>query len=77
MWFSGEGGTNPIEAEFGFYLDGLVPQEGEVFERIFILFNGFDEERVSAARGEWKRLQDAGHDLSYWTEGAGGWQKTA
>jgi len=45
------------------------------FELAIRLFDGRDEEAVQEARGEWKRLADAGAALSYWREGEDGWEK--
>jgi DNA polymerase-3 subunit chi len=40
--------------------------------------DGGDENAVAAARGRWKAYQQAGHELTYWTQGAeGGWTKSA
>ncbi len=40
--------------------------------------DGGDEGAVQAARERWRAYQQAGHELTYWTQGAdGGWTKTA
>ncbi len=42
------------------------------------LFDGNDPDAVGAARKRWKRLKDAGHDLTYWQQTErGGWEKKA
>ena len=67
---------NPNEAQFLFLTDGATSANVAGFERCFELFNGRDEAAVIAARGRWKDYTDAGHDLTYWRQGAnGGWQK--
>jgi DNA polymerase-3 subunit chi len=77
IWFRADGGEDPINADFAFYLDGLAPEGTDKYDRIFILFNGRDDDAVDEARRQWKSLQDAGHQLSYWTQdNAGSWQKT-
>ena len=69
---------NPEDAanggEFLFFLDGQAPEKLPDAERIFILFDGTDEDAVSAARGQWKTFGGDGHQLSYWQQdGAGKW----
>lgn len=40
--------------------------------------DGGDEAAVAAARARWRAWQKAGHELTYWTQGAdGGWTKSA
>jgi DNA polymerase-3 subunit chi len=42
------------------------------------LFDGGNEAAVAAARTRWRAWQQAGHELTYWTQGAdGGWSKSA
>ena len=82
IWFSGDTEKNLNNAEFGFFLDGQEPssmlESNEQLDRIFILFNGLDDNAVTRARVQWKSLRDQGHDLSYWTQDdSGKWQKTA
>ena len=56
--------------------DGVEPAFLDGFERCLDLFDGNDSQAVEAARGRWKRLKDAGHDLTYWQQTAqGGWEK--
>ena len=75
MWLATED-DNPNEAQFLFLTDGATSANVAGFERCFELFNGRDEAAVIAARGRWKDYTDAGHDLTYWRQGAnGGWQK--
>lgn len=60
-------------------LDGAEVDDAEArgLERIWILFDGADEARVAAARGQWKRLTDAGLSAQYWSEESGKWAKKA
>jgi DNA polymerase-3 subunit chi len=40
--------------------------------------DGGNEAAVAAARTRWRAWQQAGHELTYWTQGAdGGWSKSA
>ena len=67
---------NPNGAGLLVLTDGLEPGFIGGFERCLDLFDGNDEQAVAAARGRWKRLKDAGHELTYWQQTErGGWQK--
>lgn len=46
-------------------------------DRVCILFDGYDEEAVAAARVQWKSLTDAGCAAQYWSEEDGSWAKKA
>jgi DNA polymerase-3 subunit chi len=40
------------------------------------IFDGSDEDAVTAARARWKTLKESGHDLAYWRQTeSGGWEK--
>jgi DNA polymerase III subunit chi len=39
------------------------------------LFDGNDEAALAAARRRWAAAKAAGHALSYWQQGARGWEK--
>ncbi len=47
------------------------------FERVFDLFDGKDPEAVAAARVRWKAAKEADCALTYWRQGAKGWEKGA
>lgn len=65
-------------ASFLFMTDGVDCDELQGFERCFDLFDGHDEAAVLAARGRWKKLKEAGHDLAYWQQDADGrWSQKA
>ena len=67
---------NPNGAGLLVLTDGLEPGFIDGFERCLDLFDGKDEAAVTAARARWKRLADAGHELTYWQQSdRGGWQK--
>lgn len=69
---------NPNGADLLFMVDGVEPGFVGAFARAFDLFDGADEEAVSAARRRWAAWRSAGHALTYWrqTDG-GGWEKQA
>ena len=67
---------NPNGAGLLVLTDGLESGFMGGFERCLDLVVGNDEQAVAAARGRWKRLADAGHELTYWQQtDRGGWQK--
>ena len=68
---------NPNKATVLFLLDARDVPDGTDFTLCCQLFDGNDEDAVSAARQRWKTLKDAGHDLTYWQQGEGGWEKKA
>ncbi len=39
------------------------------------IFDGNDEQAVTAARQRWKHFQDQGHSLTYWQQTDKGWEK--
>ena len=51
--------------------------EAEGLERVWILFDGYDEAAVAAARVQWKTLTAAGLAAQYWSEESGRWEKKA
>jgi DNA polymerase-3 subunit chi len=57
-------------------IDGALAtlDEARVMDRVWLLFDGADAAAVAAARGEWKRLTEAGVPAQYWSEEAGRWQ---
>jgi DNA polymerase-3 subunit chi len=71
---------NPNQAEV-LFLAGADPGDwtGDAMKartRIVLLFDGRDEEALTAARGHWKLAKDAGHDVTYWKESSTGkWEK--
>jgi DNA polymerase-3 subunit chi len=74
-------GTGPVfeGAQAVMVVDGGVidPAEVAALERVFILFDGNNEDAVIAARGQWKTLTGAGHAAQYWSEASGRWEKKA
>lgn len=66
---------NPNQATFLFLTDGAMSDGIGDFERCFVLFDGNDENALSTARGHWKSMKSAGHELTYWKQGERGWVK--
>ena len=55
----------------------VSPEEVNELERVCVLFDGNVPQALDQARGQWKRLKDAGVRAEYWSEDSGNWQKKA
>ena len=67
---------NPNGASLLVLTDGVEHGSVGAFERCLDMFDGNDAQAVAAARDRWKRLADAGHDLTYYQQSDyGGWEK--
>lgn len=71
---AGEAGA-PNGARFLVLLDGTTSARLDAFDRVLDLFDGGDAEAVAAARARWRAAKEAGHALTYWRQGAKGWEK--
>jgi DNA polymerase III subunit chi len=60
-------------------IDGARAEDAEIstMERVWVLFDGSDETRLQAARGQWKDVTAGGHAAQYWSEESGRWEKKA
>lgn len=60
-------------------VDGAEATDAEIaaMERVWVLFDGNDDARLQAARGQWKAMTAAGHAAQYWSEESGRWEKKA
>ena len=76
IWLSTED-ASPNGARFLFLIDGAQTTRLAEFDRAFDLFDGKDEAAVAAARERWLAAKSAGHTLTYWQQGARGWEKKA
>ena len=70
---------NPNGAALRLYVEGaeidLAPDEPG-YERLMLLFDGRNDAELDAARGQWKRLKNAGFTLAYWQQDdAGRWEQ--
>ena len=70
---------NPNAASVRFLIDGAsVPADAESYQRIVVLFDGDDEEAVTAARERWTDAKAKGFEATYWQPDAQGrWVKKA
>lgn len=50
-------------------------EEAKDLQRVWVLFDGYDEAALNAARGLWTRLTAAGLAAQYWSEESGRWEK--
>lgn len=62
-------------ARFLVLVDGAESARLAEYERVLDLFDGADEAAVAAARRRWAAAKAAGHALTYWQQGPGGWEK--
>ncbi|MBR0658625.1 DNA polymerase III subunit chi [Neoroseomonas oryzicola] len=62
-------------ARFLFLVDGADSARLGDYDRVLDLFDGSDEAAVAAARRRWAAAKAAGHALTYWQQGASGWEK--
>ncbi len=67
----------PNGARFLFMVDGASSGRLDAFDRVFDLFDGTDETAVAAARERWQATKAAGHAVTYWQQGARGWERKA
>lgn len=69
---------NPNGATVLVLTDGVVSDSMEKFPLCCELFDGNDDEAVSAARARWKNYKDKGFTLAYFQQDeAGKWEKKA
>ena len=69
---------NVNDSNIRFLIGGAVPGSIDSYLRVIYLFDGQDEEAVSAARERWKIEKKAGHELTYWQQDEEGrWRKAA
>ena len=66
---------NPNRATMLVLVDGAESDDLAAFARCADLFDGNDEDAVTAARRRWRRAREAGHSLTYWQQTAAGWEK--
>ena len=74
-----EGRDMPNGATCLMAIDGadVTAEEVAALERVCLVFNGYEDAAVAAARGQWKALTGAGCAAEYWSEESGRWEKKA
>ena len=70
---------NPNGASVRFLIDGApVPADAAAYQRIVLLFDGEDEDALTAARGYWAEAKQQGFEVTYWqADEQGRWEKKA
>ncbi|MBI4273502.1 MAG: DNA polymerase III subunit chi [Rhizobiales bacterium] len=70
---------NPNSANVRFLIDGApVPDNVSAYQRIVLIFDGEDEEAVTAARAHWSAVKAKGFEATYWQpDEQGRWVKKA
>jgi len=69
---------NPNNAQIRFMVEGAEPPDLAPYQRGIYIFDGHDETALATARERWKFEKSAGHDVTYWQQGARGkWEKKA
>jgi len=76
IWLS-ERVENPNGAAMLVLVDGVEAEDVAAFTRVADLFDGNDPAAVERARERWRRAATEGHVLTYWQQGASGWEKKA
>lgn len=77
VWLT-TGNENPNGANIRFLVDGAEIDEIDGLERLIILFDGNDDDAVSAAREKWKAVGAKGLKATYWQQDERGrWEKKA
>lgn len=71
--------NNPNGATVRFLIDGApMPADPQNYQRIVLLFDGNDEEAVTAARSHWSAAKEKGLEATYWqADEQGRWAKKA
>jgi DNA polymerase-3 subunit chi len=64
-------------ARFLFLVEGAATAHADGYARLFDLFDGADPDAVAAARTRYAAARAAGHTLTYWQQGARGWERQA
>lgn len=69
---------NMNNASVRFFIDGAEAIDVGSYQRVVLMFDGYDQEQLESARAQWKRLKGEGHSLTYWQQTQDGrWEKKA
>lgn len=72
------GPGNANGAQVRFLVDGAEAEDLSPYARAVFLFDGRDDAAVAGARRQWKAVQAAGHEATYWQQNEKGrWEKKA
>jgi len=69
--------ANPNGANVRFLVDSAaLPADGDVYERMVLVFNGDDGDALAAARSAWADCKARGFNVTYWqADERGRWQR--
>ncbi len=76
VWLT-TGTDNPAGARVLLLVDGVMATDLSDYDRCLDLFDGRDEDAVAGARDRWRAARTGGHGVTYWKQGARGWEKGA
>lgn len=69
---------NVNNAAVRFFVEGAEATDVASYQRVVLMFDGYDQEQLESARAQWKRLKGEGHNLTYWQQSQDGrWEKKA
>lgn len=69
---------NLNNAAVRFFVEGAEATDVGSYQRVVLMFDGYDQEQLESARAQWKRLKGEGHNLTYWQQSQDGrWEKKA
>ena len=74
VWLTAED-ENPNGATMLVLVDGASTSSLDRYARCCDIFDGNDELAVTAARERWKAAKAAGHQLVYWEQAGGKWER--
>lgn len=74
IWLT-PGNDNPNGADLLILTPGTESENLGDFKLICTLLDGRNPADVEAGRKSWSAYKEAGHDLTYWQQGAKGWEK--
>jgi DNA polymerase III subunit chi len=74
---SQESTGNPNKSDVLVLVDNQKAEDLAEFDRCLYMFEGKNDADLTAARQRWKKLKEAGLELTYWQQTEQGWQKKA
>ena len=78
VWLTAEVEPAPNGADVLFLTDGAGAEGLADYSLCAVLFDGRDDAVLAASRALWKRLNEDGHDMSYWQQDeSGAWGQKA
>lgn len=76
VWLSA-GNDNPNNANVLILTGGMEAETLDGYTLACDIFDGRNEDNVTAARQRWKNYKTAGHSLTYWQQTEKGWEQKA